>query len=81
LSVLALVPGGLTAIKADGPATNHLQKQQVTFEPLPQLAPHADALYRVHVKGLRPGDWRFKAQISCDQLQRPITREEGTHVY
>ena len=81
LSVLALVPEGLTTIKADGPATNHLQKQQVTFEPLQQLAPHADALYRVHVKGLRPGDWRFKAQISCDELQRPITREEGTHVY
>ncbi|MFL5240912.1 MAG: hypothetical protein ACJ8FY_02285 [Gemmataceae bacterium] len=81
LSVLAQLPDGLTAANADGPTVNRLQKQQVTFEPLPQLAAHANALYHVRVKGLRPGDWRFKAQISCDQLQNPVTREEGTHVY
>jgi uncharacterized repeat protein (TIGR01451 family) len=81
VSIIALAPEGLKPTQADGPTNQRLQKQQITFEPLAQLASHAEAKYRIHVKGQRPGDWRFKVQLSCDQLQRPVTREEATHVY
>jgi uncharacterized repeat protein (TIGR01451 family) len=81
VSVIALAPEGLKPTQAEGPTNQRLQKQQITFEPLAQLGSHAEAKYRINVKAQRPGDWRFKVQLSCDQLQRPVTREEATHVY
>jgi uncharacterized membrane protein len=81
VSVIALAPEGLKPTQAEGPTNQRLQKQQITFEPLPQLGSHGEAKYRIHVKGQRPGDWRFKVQLSCDQLQRPVKREEAVHVY
>jgi Domain of unknown function DUF11 len=53
----------------------------VVFEPLPKLAPRADVVYRVVVKGLQPGDLRFRARIRADGLSEPVLREESTRVY
>jgi hypothetical protein len=35
----------------------------------------------VKVRGVLKGDWRFTAQMTCDQLQRPVTEQESTQVY
>ena len=51
------------------------------FEPLARLAPKADALYKIRVKGLVDGDHRIRVQILSDEMQRPVTREESTLVY
>ena len=53
----------------------------MVFEPLPKLAPRADAIYRVNVRGLAPGDVRFRARIKADGLTDPVLREESTKVY
>jgi uncharacterized repeat protein (TIGR01451 family) len=53
----------------------------VIFEPLPRLAPRADAIYRVLVRGIAPGDLRFRARIRADGLTEPVLREESTKVY
>ena len=55
--------------------------REVIFEALPKLAPRADVIYRVVVKGVTPGDMRFRARIRADGLSEPVLREESTKVY
>jgi len=58
-----------------------VEGKDVIFEPLPRLAPRADVLYRVVVRGISPGDMRFRARIRADGLSEPVLREESTKVY
>jgi uncharacterized repeat protein (TIGR01451 family) len=81
LQILATVPDGMVPRGASGPTSYRTQGQQVIFEPLSQLTPKADAMYRVRVLGQKPGDMRFKVQMSCDQLRVPVFEEESTRVY
>jgi uncharacterized repeat protein (TIGR01451 family) len=59
----------------------HVQGRELTFEPLPKLAPRADLIYRVKVRGIAPGDLRFRARITADGLTEPVLKEESTKVY
>jgi uncharacterized repeat protein (TIGR01451 family) len=79
--VVAAAPEGLILLNAEGPAVSHVQGQLVLFDPVPQLAARGELVFRVHAKGRRPGDWRFKAQLTSDQLQRAVVKEETTRVY
>ncbi len=54
---------------------------EIVFDPLPKLAPRADAIYRVKVKGLAAGDLRFQARMKADGLTVPVLKEESTKVY
>jgi uncharacterized repeat protein (TIGR01451 family) len=67
--------------KAVGNGKFHLQGKELLFEPLPKLAPRADAIYRVNVRGVLPGDARFRARITSDGLKTPVLKEESTKVY
>jgi uncharacterized repeat protein (TIGR01451 family) len=58
-----------------------IEGREIIFEPLPKLAPRADAMYRVMVRGLASGDMRFRARIKADGLTEPVMREESTKVY
>jgi uncharacterized repeat protein (TIGR01451 family) len=58
-----------------------LQGRELTFDSLPKLAPRADVLYRVKVRGLAAGDLRFRARITADGLTDPVLKEESTKVY
>jgi uncharacterized repeat protein (TIGR01451 family) len=66
---------------AQGPGAYHVEGRTVTFDPLPQLAPRADVVFRVQAKALMPGDARFKAQVSSANLAEPLTEVKVTHVY
>jgi uncharacterized repeat protein (TIGR01451 family) len=55
--------------------------RELVFEPLPRLAPKADVIYRVQVRGVAPGDIRFRTRIRADGLKEPVLREESTRVY
>jgi uncharacterized repeat protein (TIGR01451 family) len=57
------------------------QGKEIVFEPVARLAPRADVIYRVNVKGLAPGDLRFKARITADGLTEAVHKEESTKVY
>jgi hypothetical protein len=58
-----------------------IQAERVVFAPLPQLAPKADAMFRIHTQGLRAGDQRVRVQLTSDEVQQPITKEVSTRVY
>jgi uncharacterized repeat protein (TIGR01451 family) len=81
LQISATVPTGMTPRGAAAASGHRIQGQQVVFEPLPRLAPHADMIYRVKVAGQQPGDMRFKVQMTADQLSQPVNKEESTRVY
>jgi uncharacterized repeat protein (TIGR01451 family) len=78
--ITATVPDGLVPVSADGSATNHVQGQQVFFESAPQLAAQGELVYHIKAKGRTPGDWRFKAQLTSDQLTHAVAKEAGTRV-
>jgi uncharacterized repeat protein (TIGR01451 family) len=79
--ISAQVPEGLLPLDGTGPTAFHSSGMQVTFDSLVKLATKADAVYRVKVRGLQPGDYRFRVQMTCDQLRQPVMKEEASRVY
>lgn len=67
--------------RAPAGAQFRMEGRDVVFDPLPRLAPRADAIYRINVKGLAAGDMRFRARIKADGLTDPVLKEESTKVY
>ncbi len=78
--VIARLPDGLTPLRVDGPTPGRIEQQQVLFEPLSQLVPRADAVYRIRVRGARPGNGSFRADVTADFLREPLTEELSTEV-
>jgi uncharacterized repeat protein (TIGR01451 family) len=58
-----------------------LEGRDVIFEPVAKLAPRADVIYRVQVRGRQPGNVRFRAQVRADGITEPVVREELTRIY
>ena len=81
IQITAAVPEGLQANTATGPTAYRIQGPQIVFEPLPKLATKADVVYRMKVRGVQPGDYRFQVQMTCDQLRQPVHKEESSRVY
>jgi uncharacterized repeat protein (TIGR01451 family) len=79
--VVALLPAGLEAVDADGPARHVVDGNRVLFDGVERLAPKADMTYTVRVKGISPGDLRLKVQLITDDMTTPVTKEESTRVY
>lgn len=81
IQITAQVPEGLLPLDGTGPSAFHSAGTQITFDPLAKLATKADAVYRMKVRGLQPGDYRFRVQMTCDQLRQPVMKEEASRVY
>jgi uncharacterized repeat protein (TIGR01451 family) len=88
IEIKAVIPTEMALVRAKGPADNRLgertaQGQVVLFDPLPTLAVDGTATYEVYVRALRPGDVRFKVEVTADQLKAggPVHVEESTTIY
>jgi uncharacterized repeat protein (TIGR01451 family) len=81
IQIMAQIPEGLQYREASGPVGHRLTATGVVFEMLPKLASKADVVYRVKVKGIQPGDYRFKVQMTCEQFRQPVNKEESSRVY
>ncbi len=83
LQLICVIPDKMEFRGAKGAADCHfrLTGKELVFEALPKLAPRADAIYRVNVRGLAAGDMRFRARITADGLVEPVLKEESTKVY
>jgi uncharacterized repeat protein (TIGR01451 family) len=53
----------------------------VTFAPVASLAPKAEAVWQVKVKGVKVGDVRFSVEMTTDELSRPVKETEATQIY
>lgn len=81
VQITAIMPSGLKALSGEGETRFSIQGERVVFAPLPQLAPKADVMFRIQAQGQRPGDQRIRVQLTTDEIQQPITKEESTRVY
>ena len=88
LVIKAIVPPELTLVQAKGPVDNKRagqtkEGQILLYEPLPTLEPGGKREYQVFVKAVRPGDARFRIEMTADQLKAggPVHEEESTRVY
>jgi uncharacterized repeat protein (TIGR01451 family) len=81
VEVHALVPRELQIRSAQGPTEYRQEGQSIVFAPIPRLAPRADAIYRVFVRGAGVGDVRFRARLVSESLSEPVIEEESTKVY
>jgi hypothetical protein len=76
----ALVPDELAPLQPQGPTEARLGPSQVVFGPLARLGSRDEAVYRVRVRGKRPGQGRLQLELSADQLARPVLEEVGASV-
>jgi uncharacterized repeat protein (TIGR01451 family) len=58
-----------------------LEGRELTFEPVPKLAPRADVIYRIQVRSRAAGDVRFRVRVRADGIHDAIVREECTRFY
>lgn len=76
LQISMTLPEGMILRDAQAPAPYKLQQNQVVFAPYARLATRADLVYRIVVQSRTPGDAKLRVQLTCDQLQRPVVKEE-----
>jgi uncharacterized repeat protein (TIGR01451 family) len=81
LQIVAVAPEGMVPRGGTGPTQARVQGQQVIFEPMERLAAKAEVTFRVRVLCQTPGDWRFRAYMTADQLRSPVLEEESTRIY
>jgi len=81
VQVVAELPAGLKFISAEGESQHKSEQGRIVFEPLQQLAPKADTVYRLRAQGTQAGDQRVVVEVKTDDLQQPIRREESTRVF
>lgn len=71
----------LKAARCGAELRYRIEGRQIIFEPLPRLAPKADVIYRIQVRGRAAGDVRFRTRVRADGLREPVLREESTRIY
>jgi uncharacterized repeat protein (TIGR01451 family) len=81
VQVAVALPEGMQFISAEGETRHSNQQGGILFEPLRELAPKADTVYRFRVQCRRPGDQRVTVDVRTDDLTQPIRREESTQVF
>jgi uncharacterized repeat protein (TIGR01451 family) len=73
-------PENLAPVNAEGPTPWQVRGQQVFFEPLAELRGRVDAVYRVRVRGMAPGEGHLRAELHAAGLSRPLVQELTGHV-
>jgi uncharacterized repeat protein (TIGR01451 family) len=82
IRVKCTIPPEMSYDSSTGATRANVRGQVVTFEPLPSLAPKAQAVWRVTVMANEPGDVRFAIEVTSDQFNDPpIIETESTNLY
>jgi uncharacterized repeat protein (TIGR01451 family) len=81
IRVVCSLEDKLRYVASAGVTAGSIMGNTVSFTPLANLAPKAKASWRVVVRGVKPGDVRFKVALNSDQLARPVEETVATHLY
>ncbi|MFO1487171.1 MAG: hypothetical protein U1F65_01720 [Verrucomicrobiota bacterium] len=79
--LVCTLPASEQFISATGTTTASSHERTVTMEPVAVLAPKAVAQWQVVVKALSADDARFRAEVSSEQFEQPIPKDEATQLY
>eukprot|EP00456_Euglypha_rotunda_P070092 TRINITY_DN619_c0_g1_i4.p1 TRINITY_DN619_c0_g1~~TRINITY_DN619_c0_g1_i4.p1 ORF type:complete len:717 (-),score=205.13 TRINITY_DN619_c0_g1_i4:5203-7353(-) len=81
VSIACELPPEMELKNFKAPVNAIVEGRQILFKSLEQIAPGAEAVYRVHVKGVQEGNHRMRVRMTAASLQEPVVREEATKVY
>lgn len=81
VQLAATVPAELQITAADGSSETQIQGQVVRMDAIAELAPRAEASYRIKVVGLREGDHVIEVRMLSDEVQAEVIKQESTKVY
>lgn len=81
IKVAAGLEDTMQYVSSSGQTTGSASGRSVSFAPLKSLAPQAAAEWKVVVKAVKTGDVRFHAEMTSDQLERPVAETEATNFY
>lgn len=81
VQIVVTLPEEQEFISAQGPTKEQVDGKTITFRPLASLDPKAQATWRVNVRGTKPGDVRFKVELTSDMMTKPAMETESTHIY
>jgi uncharacterized repeat protein (TIGR01451 family) len=81
IQIAAIMPEGMELREVSAPSPYKLTGQQIQFAAFSKLATRADIVYRLKVRSKVDGDVRFRVQLTCDQLQQPVLKEESSRFY
>lgn len=80
VEVLAYFSNGVEPTGAEG-QPHRMTPGQVTFTPIPSLAPGAEVTLKVKARADAAGNHIFRAEVHCRPLGARLVREETTHFY
>ncbi len=81
IKLTAVVPDKEEFKDVQGPVKYHTEGKTIVFDPIEQLAPHADALFRVNVNAKEQGIVYFKIDVTSTNLVQPVEKTESTRIY
>jgi uncharacterized repeat protein (TIGR01451 family) len=81
VKLVCTVPESMDFKGAFSPSHHKVEGKVIEFDPIPELAPRADAVYQIQVKAMVPGQARFKAQLTSAEVVEPIVTTEATRIY
>lgn len=77
----AEVPDKMAFQSAVAPVPYRQDGKTIAFEPIEQLSPRGEAIFRINVKALEAGTVRFKIQMTSASLVEPVIKMEATRIY
>jgi uncharacterized repeat protein (TIGR01451 family) len=81
VQIVATVPEEMIVMRAAGASDNRKDGQKIIYDAL-TLPAGGEARFRIDVKAQRPGDVRFKVELTADQLTSgPVQQEESTTIF
>lgn len=80
VQIVAELPEQLEYVAAEGPTEAQVEGNQITFEPIEQLAPGEEARWRVAARVTSAGDVIFKTRLTSEAQQQPASSEEPTQL-
>jgi uncharacterized repeat protein (TIGR01451 family) len=79
LKLEAEVPAGAVVLDGTGPVAQRIDRNRITFQPLPFLAGRSEISYRIRVRA-GTGELRLRASLTGDGMAQPLLGEERTTV-
>lgn len=81
IKIKCMLEGNVQYVSSSGSSKGTIEGNTVTFAPLANLPAGKDAVWKVILKGVEPGDVRFKVTMISDQLSRTVEETEATNLY
>ncbi len=84
VSIGCELPEAIEILRAEGASTGTLsttEKGLLAFHPIARIEPGKTAIYRVYVRGNKPGNHRFRVRLTADSIKEALVSDEISKFY